>query len=327
MYELVNIMSGSENLPDELKLNKSILYRFYNKSNNKNYIGTASHGMKDRLYDPDYGHITLIGVSHKCNNMYFDMKNDPQNFQLFIERYEDATPEVYSQILDLETEFIIKYDSVLNGYNVSMDGKPGWKEGSICVHKGKFNYYIRPKDLVRFLTEGEFKLGRWDGGDNYHLKGRIFMNNGKDEKMVPPDKINEFLNMNYVIGRFRSPNKGKVWRNNGVKSKLLKPEDLIKDEFKDFIYEGRLEPKRKPRGPYNSKGRKKVNNGIIEISIPLDELDEFLKINPEYSLGRLCKGYLIVSNDELQITKHINKSEYDEYKSKGFRYGRLKKKT
>lgn len=326
-YNFKDLINGKENLPKELVENKYVLYRIHNSVNNKNYIGTAKDGMAERLYNEDYGHVTYYRSrnSYKCRGMYSDMNEDINAFTLIIE-YEEYKIEgsSYDTALDMETEYIVKYDSVLNGYNVSYDGKPGWKENLVCVNDGIRNLYIRPSDLIRFLSNG-YKLGRYEAKDNnYFLKGRIFVTNGKKDRMIFPKDLEKYMKKGFRIGRINSPNKNKVWKNNGIKSKLINPNDLYK--FPDFIYDGRIEPARKPRGPYNKEKKKKVNNGVIEKGIPISELDKFLEENSEFSIGRLSKGSIIVTNDETEITKYISPNELNEFKSNGFRCGRKRNK-
>jgi hypothetical protein len=145
--------------------------------------------------------------------------------------------------------------------------------------------------------------------------------------MILPEEVGEFLNDGYSLGRIHSPNKNKVWRNNGIKSRLIDVDKINSIEFSEFIYEGRIEPPRKPRGPYNKEKKKKVNNGKIELGIPISKLDEFLKSNPEYKIGRLNNKRIIVTNDKLGVTKYTNSSELPRYLNSGYRIGRKRRKS
>lgn len=253
-YRLSDLINDSTDLKNYE--GKSILYRIINLSNNKNYIGTSKNNIYDRMNNKDYGHITNYkNNSYRCNNMYIDMNINLDNFLFIIEESIDYSKDNYNYILDLETSYIKKFDSVLNGYNVSKDGKPGWKSGSICVHKMSIDYYIDPIDMPRFISNG-YILGRHDQGENFFLRGRIFVNNGVHDKMILPEEVGEFLNDGYSLGRIHSPNKNKVWRNNGIKSRLIDVDKINSIEFSEFIYEGRIEPPRKPRGPYNKEKKK-----------------------------------------------------------------------
>lgn len=320
-FKFSDLINGIENLPVELLTYNSILYRIHNLSNGKNYIGTAKNGLPNRLYDRSYGHVNHYkwNTEYKCQGMYSDMNNNISDFIIIIEK--ELSSKEYEDILNLETEYIIRYDSVLNGYNVSIDGKPGWKVGTTCVNNGKYDLYIYQSDVDRFIASGRFSLGSCK---HSNLKGTMFITNGIEDRMIYKSDFEEFSSLGYKKGRCYSPNKNKVWRNNGVKSRLIRIEDLNKDEFKGYIYEGRIEPPRKPRGKYSSGPKKTVNNGKDMKQIPVSELDEFLKNNPEFSLGRL--KFNIVSNDELGITTHVYDHELGEYLSNGYRLGRLKRK-
>lgn len=285
-YKFIELVNGIENLPPELLNYNSILYRIYDHKTNKSYIGTAKYGLPGRLYDRSYGHVIYYRNINKTKlkGMYFNMYNRIEDFSLFIEY--TTSPSNYDIVLQKETELIKKYDSVLFGYNVSIDGKPGWKEGTICVNDGVFDLYIYPNDLDRFLENG-FKLGSCK---HNFLKGFIWINNGTDSKMIDPEDFELFKLEGYKKGSLISPNKGKVWVNNGNKSLLVNKSDLNSPELRDFTNFGRIEGPRKKRGSYDkSKKRKIVNNGKKEIRILVDEVISFLETNPEWKLGRVKK--------------------------------------
>lgn len=283
IYKLSSIINNE--IPYQLRKKCSILYRIHNQFNGKNYIGTSKDGMSSRLFNKSYGHITLMKMnSKKCKGMYLDMNKMTDEFLLVIE-YEGGLDE-YDKVLLMESEYIEKYDSVINGYNVSYDGKPGWKKGSLCVNDGERNYYIPPTQLSKYESNG-YKMGRYDGGDEYYLRGRIHVNNGSESKTIDPSELDYYISKGYVIGNNVSPNKGKIWVNNGKSSKIINPSSIKEYESLGYIFRGRIEGKRAPRGKYNVSPKRKVNNGVNELSIPISELDDFLSKNPEYSIGRV----------------------------------------
>ena len=239
-FKFIDLINDIENLPNELLTYDSILYRINDSFNSKNYIGTAKNGMPARLYDRSYGHVLNYRRrnGYKCQKMYINMNDRINDFSLIIE--DIRSPKEYDTILSMETEMIKSYDSVLNGYNVSVDGKPGWKPGTVCVTNEEYDLYIYPYDIDRFVSHG-FRLGSCK---HNNLKGLIFVTNGIEDRMINPEDLDEFSSMNYHKGRIASPNKGKVWKNNGIKSRLLNIVDLDSPEFADFIYDGRIEPKR-----------------------------------------------------------------------------------
>lgn len=241
-----DLVNGIETLPEEILNYKSVLYRIHESSTDKNYIGTAKYGLPSRLYDRCYGHVTLYkrNETFKCRGMYHRMNENIDDFSIYIEHITD--PDNYDTILEEETNLIKTYDSVLRGYNVSPDGKPGWKNGSICVNDGEYDLYIFEDDLDRFLNNG-YTLGSCK---------------------------HDFL-------------KGTIWVNNGVVSKLVNKDLYCTDGFVNL---GRIEnTPRSKRGKYSKPKKVIVSSESSERAIPLTDLEEFLKNNPEYIKGRRRK--------------------------------------
>lgn len=278
-----DLVNGIETLPEEILNYKSVLYRIHESSTDKNYIGTAKYGLPSRLYDRCYGHVTLYkrNETFKCRGMYHRMNENIDDFSIYIEHITD--PDNYDTILEEETNLIKTYDSVLRGYNVSPDGKPGWKNGSICVNDGEYDLYIFEDDLDRFLNNG-YTLGSCK---HDFLKGTIWVNNGIESKMIKPDQVDFYLNNGYSRGSNYSPNKGKIWVNNGVVSKLVNKDLYCTDGFVNL---GRIEnTPRSKRGKYSKPKKVIVSSESSERAIPLTDLEEFLKNNPEYIKGRRRK--------------------------------------
>ena len=285
-FNFKELINGIDNLPNELLNNNSVLYRIHDNLINKDYIGTAKYGMPIRLYDGFNGHVNLYKSNnlYKCRGMYHNMDLRLEDFVLFIE--DTDSPSNYDRILLEETKLIEKFDSVLLGYNISIDGKPGWKRGTVCVNDGIYDLYIYEKDLNKFIDHG-YKLGSCK---HNFLKGTIFVHNETNSKMINPSELEKYEQLGFSKGNLNIPNKGKVWINNGVKSILIKKELTGLPEYKDFKFQGRIEKPRKKRGKYNSPKKKFVNNGIKEFSINADNVDKFLLDNQEYKLGRLKKN-------------------------------------
>lgn len=282
IFEFKDLINGIENLPKELLTYDSVLYRIHNKSCNKNYIGTAKYGMPSRLYDGFYGHINLYKSNNefRCRGMYHEMQLAIDNFQLIIE--DSVDPSKYSEILEKETLLIKQYDSVLFGYNVSLDGKPGWKSGTICVNDGKFDLYIYQEDVERFYNNG-FSLGSCK---HDFLKGTVWVNDGTISKMIKPEELINYESRGFSKGSLNSPNKGKIWINNGKISRLVDRSLIGTNEYKEFRFIGRIEKPRKKRGNYKSEKKTLVTNGTKELRIPNSQVDNFLMNNPSYKKGR-----------------------------------------
>lgn len=317
-YKFKDLINGIENLPKELLNYNSILYRIHDYGLNKDYIGTTKYGLPGRLYDRTYGHVTyfLHKNKTKLRGMYENINNRLEDFSIIIEY--TTSPDNYDLILQKETELIRKFDSVLFGYNVSIDGKPGWKEGTVCVNDGTYDLYIYPDDVERFVESG-FKVGSCK---HNFLKGFIWINNGKESKLIDPEDYELFKLEGYYKGNLTSPNKGKIWINNGIDSKLVDKSDL--DSLQDIGFNsfGRIEGPRRSRGKYDPlKKRKIVNNGEKELRILLNEVDQFLKDHSDFKLGRI-KGKILINNGK--ILKFINKNDLSIYLSKGFNLGKIK---
>ena len=281
-FDFKDLINGRSNLPSSILIRDSILYRIHDKKRNKNYIGTAKYGMPDRLYNGYYSHVSLFNLRNKtrCRGMYMNMSDCIEDFELYLEEVE--SPNNYQYILKRETELIEQYDSVLNGYNLCLDGKPGWKSNTVCVNDGNFDLYIRKEDVDRFIKQG-YVLGSCK---HYNLRGTIWVNNGVTSKMIDPSDFLKFERLGYKKGNLTSPNSGKMWVNNGVVSKLISKDQFKSDLYRDFIYTGRIEKPRKKRGKYKAEKKTFVNDGIKELRVPLSKVDDFLSRNQNFRRGR-----------------------------------------
>lgn len=286
VFKFKDLINGIDLLPEEILNYKSVLYRIHEYSTNKNYIGTAKFGLPNRLYDRFFGHVTLLkkNETFKCRGMYRRMNLNIDDFCIYIEKFDE--PKNYESILEEETQLIKQYDSVLFGYNVSPDGKPGWKEGSICVNDGEYDLYIFKEDLNRFL-EHNYVLGSCK---HNFLKGTVWVNNGIESKMIKPDQLDFYINMGYSRGSNFSPNSGKIWVNDGINSKLIDKSLYGTEKLSNFTNFGRIEnTPRVKRGKYSKPKKAVVSNKFCERCIPLTEVDKFLKDNPDYIRGRQRK--------------------------------------
>ena len=78
--------------------------------------------------------------------------------------------------------------------------------------------------------------------------------------------------------------------NDGTRSTLV-PKDLIGSQaYSNYINYGRIENSpRKKRGKYKGETRKFINNGEKCLRIPISEVNDFLRENPDYKEGRIMK--------------------------------------
>jgi hypothetical protein len=314
--DLISWYYDKSSIPNELTNQTCpVLYRIHNSNSNKNYIGTSKYGILERLYGVR-GHVSkgCIGNDTRCKGMYQEINCNPEYFNLILESESDD----YNKILDLESEYIIRYDSVINGYNTNPYGKSGFSKGTICMTNDLTDVYSSPELVDRYKELG-YRLGSCL---HDHLKGTIYLTDGSSDKMIKPEDLDKFLddNPSYHVGRILSPNKNKVWINNGVKSTLVDPDKIDEMKIRGFTNFGRIEGLRKKRGKYSSPKKTKVSNGDVCKYIPDTELDEFLSNNKDYKIGGKLKGRIIVHNGS--EIRYINKSELDDYISKGYSLGR-----
>ena len=100
-------------------MKKSVIYKISNNINNKLYIGSTS----DNLYFRYGCHICNAFSNKKKYDNYklYNFMKEVNNIEHFkIEIIEDF---YYNDIIDLkirESYFIIKYDTIKNGYNIRL---------------------------------------------------------------------------------------------------------------------------------------------------------------------------------------------------------------
>ena len=107
--------------------------------------------------------------------------------------------------------------------------------------------------------------------------------------MINPKEYDKYKESGFTKGSLISPNIGKIWINNGKKSILIEKSLIGSNQYKDYKFIGRIEPPRKKRGNYSAPKKTLVNNGIKELRIESTKVDDFLKENPNYKLGRVKK--------------------------------------
>lgn len=251
------------------------IYKITNTINGKCYIG-KSLNIEHRLREHKRN-------SHSNEHLQNAMKKyGIDNFTF--EVLEECTKEEY----DERERYWISYYKSRNkeyGYNIMPGGEsnPGWNHTKETRQKMSMNH-------------------NKSGHHNYN-RGKIWINNGNQDKLVYPNELNNYLSNGWDLGatdEFRNtmrktvsrdknpfygkhhsdktkqmysemfsgekhPQYGMIWITNGSEEVKINPNDI--DKYKGY-HKGRL--------PSSSKMRIWVNNGVQNKRIFESELDEFI---------------------------------------------------
>lgn len=190
------------------------IYLTTNLINGKKYIGMH----KSSEFDPKYkgsGKILLEAIR----------KYGEENFKVeILETYETA-----ESLHIAEQDFIEKFDACNSKdyYNIKQGGFGGWKINGVSIKKGvKISEEARRNvslahmgkpwsDAQKKAHEGLFvkEKNPFYGKDfspetkaklSQIRRGRIWVNNGEKETNCPPDKVSEYLNQGYTLGRLKN---------------------------------------------------------------------------------------------------------------------------
>lgn len=164
----------------------SILYRIHQISSGKNYIGYT-----DNLYNRLYkwkGHVHRVNTKINMREIHKAIvKYGSDDFEFIIELFSNE----YGLYKDKESEYIELYDSYYNGYNSTLSGKGGFTKGCKRMTDGENFYYISPKNYSEAISNG-----LKDSPTKSSIKGKKYLNNGKENITLFPEEIQEFLNKN-----------------------------------------------------------------------------------------------------------------------------------
>lgn len=247
-----------------LSYNKKIVnYRIYDKINKMSYIGTASN-LWQRLYNGRFGHVGSI--FRKVRHDFIHLKIIEiglENFEFFIERDD------FSTIQEAETNealLISKYDSFLNGYNLTINGKGGYV-GTIQLTNpiDKTTIRVKPNAVDDYLAKGwkkgsnrkvvtDPKTGKFyrisseEADSLVNNKGWTYgskllsttkgsrsitnMSTGETKKVLPSE-VNQYLSEGWELGF--GPNKGKKYVTN-IKTNQVKR--IPPDKIDEYLSEG-----------------------------------------------------------------------------------------
>lgn len=294
---LIEIKKGQFN--DDTKC----LYRLHNVVNNYNYIGMAFSGINVRLFGR-YGYNVIY--SWMKNNNYKIYESSPDillniNEAIFKYGLENFELFQYDDVYSLTEEILIsEYNSVLNGYNKTLDGLNSNET------KYKTSYFTDGYSNARLPIVLSDKILEIEGirqGMTHHVTpehgpnlNRIWITDGNKDYIIPELEYDQY-----------DKNKWKRGRSSVIKDikKVIKPEDKVKI-------------------PSKMNGKKTMNNGINEIKVDPNKIEYYLSLG--YVLGGLknknhstTKGKIHVYND--LGNKLINPDELDHYLSLNYKLG------
>lgn len=134
---------------------KIVNYRLFDKINNKSYIGSAVD-LYVRIFGSKFGHVGSLfrNVRHDYIHLKI-LEVGLENFELIIERDDFKTIE---EAEENEKLLIEKYDSFLNGYNLTKNGKGGYVGTVQLISPDKKSTIrVKPNEVDEYLSKGYIK--------------------------------------------------------------------------------------------------------------------------------------------------------------------------
>ena len=274
-YKINEILSTEfDILVFKAKFYRFLVYRIYDVTNNKSYIGSTP-SMYHRLFSNE-GHITLMNSGNEFD-LYKDMRSRLYDFNLQVIEFNSSAIEMRER----ETHYVKEYDSFNNGYNRTPDGHARNTEG-------KFLGFMHDK---RWMTNGieelAVKLDEINFYENLgYFLGRLKRTSCKKPKLgklihkdgleiyVPESSLQNRLNNGWKLGHkdgFISKQKGKIRINNGIEEFTIRPDDL--DKYPGYVQGGLPNPNKRTIGV---TGRKVVNDGVRNYKIKPEDVDHYV---------------------------------------------------
>lgn len=294
------------------------LYKITNLINGRVYIGLATLGMDTRLFNPKFGYITSINSRNKIPR---EILNETEDILLCIKdaflKYglENFDLEIVGKLSEsLNEEVLIsKYDSVLNGYNKTLDGLDYYstKYGTKSFNNGKVESRL-PAILADKILEMNptIKLGSLRKSGFTRKDRFVWMNNGVDNIRLPIHLYDQFLEMGYSKTKrseVHSFNRGHIRAHN-------EDGDVILVTSRDNIPEGYS---------FGSTVRKtvsgmiRINNGVESIYINPDQFEQYSDLGyVKGSLQETNEGRIMVNKDGR--SKMIRREDLESYLSEGW---------
>lgn len=289
-----------------------VIYRLTNIVNDRNYIGLAMYGIHDRLFNKRHGYIEIY------NKWRDELNIEPGTLDLFLtikeaiviyglDNFELTIEGAPSDTLNEEV-LIARYDSVINGYNKTLDGLDIFhtKYKLKAVNNGVKEIRIpeilldRIKDLPNIFI-GSIKSSH-TRSDRF-----IWMNDGDMNIRVPINLYSEFSLRGFIKTKRSDSSK---FRRGIVKAHddqgniiLLPDKSSIPYGFKIGLNDSKR----------SLKGKVAVTNGTETRYINRDDLN--LPEYFEFHLGRIQetnKGRIIINKDGKE--KRIKPEDLNKYK-------------
>lgn len=312
-YELADLLRRTESV--ELLLNStrfnSLIYRFHDRLNDKNYIGLTSN-LPARLYSDLFGHVTRI-LSGEYSRLYKSIRlHGVENFEFRIE--ELCSKE---DLNDREKFYISYYDSFYNGYNATLGGGGG--NGLIPITNGVINKRIKPGEPI---PDGFYR-----GGLRPDLKGRVMVTDGEHLLRIPQDSLCDYLEAGYSteIGSLMDFSSGMRFYHKEVSPGKYETLRVPKSEGDYLISQGYIRGK-SPDEKKSYQGFVVVNDSKKDYRIKKDELEYYLSLG--YHKGGVSNPNRAASLGKIYIRKGedcrlIYPENLPEWESKGYVKGRF----
>ena len=320
-FTFTDIVKLTNNIRKRVKAVKGyIVYRIYNTSNDKSYIGTTKN-LYERLYCKLFGYYwKIIGLNNSnISRIHRAIINEGvDRFNIEILGHFSTSDEM----LDSETEMITKFDSYFSGYNSTPNGK--WKNRSNETKRKGVSIWIT-KDLEsRMIPKelfSEFESRGWRRGNisqSIRKSGTKFLHNDFETIRVDESDVQAALECGYILGRgYDDPKLGRIVMTNGVETRFVKP-DQVSDYLDRGYYKGKDESTK-------SKMRNKIciTNGLVDKRILKSELEEY-KLKGFYEGRKPSErsNLRYVTNLCTKEVKRVNILVLDSYLSNGWIRGR-----
>lgn len=342
------LFSTTQNNTDE----KYCVYCHRNKINGKRYIGQTMYQDKPEL------RFGSNGNGYKSHILFYRaiQKYGWDAFDHYIIQ-DNLTKE---EADELEILNIAVYNTTDNrfGYNIAIGGQGGSHRHNCWVHKDDEVLKVFPEEIDYYISIG-YSTGRPATGispskehieslryslfGNKHTLGKKWINKNGEHKVVDEDKVQEYLNNGWSIGRTKTKqsenterkrcfvHKGKYqclvytdeidqYISNGFSlGKSTSKQKHITQEHKDKISKKNTE---------RNTGRVWITDGKNNKFVTKEDIDKY----PDYHLGRYAPkktngniGCVWVTNGENTI--RIHKDNVPEYRALGYVRGRSLKKV
>lgn len=254
--DLVNNYNNSGTIIRRIK--DCVLYRIHHISLNKDYIGTT-RSIKSRIWGK-WGYIRKVELKNEISPIHKAIIDyGYKDFDIYIEEVNNDIIYIES----LEEIYITKFNSFINGYNETPNGKGG-KFNTTWITNGIESKRI---NLDKYPLPDGWKIGH----EYLTNRDKILVNNGVKQIFISKEEKDRYLKEGYNIGSLTKPVLGKIKINNG---EICRYHDKCKPIPEGFKIGGL------PKDPLYY-----LNNGIINIRVKISEIES--KIKEGWKRGRI----------------------------------------